>query len=188
VRNIYRDRYDLIWLNPAPFNDTQALATTQAVAEHYGVFTLSQLSRAAPQLRLGSIPEFLQREDGLPGLRRAYGGFNFKSIKLFDIGLKYEALLTGNVDVVVAFGTDGQIAADQLVIFTDDRHFWPAYQAAPVVRAATLQTYPQIARVLNRLCPLLTDAVMRDLNEQVDGEQREPADVARAFLQKSGLA
>jgi osmoprotectant transport system substrate-binding protein len=188
VSQAYNRRYNLTWLDPAPMNDTQALATTAVLAQRYRIFTLSQLSFAAPQLRLGSIPEFLKRDDGLPGLRRAYGGFNFKSIKLFDIGLKYEALITGNVDVVVAFGTDGQIAADQLVVFADDKHFWPTYQVAPVVRQAALAAHPQIAPSLNRLGPLLTDTVMRALNYQVDGQHQEPADVAGTFLKKSGLA
>ncbi|HMD01962.1 MAG TPA: glycine betaine ABC transporter substrate-binding protein, partial [Candidatus Baltobacteraceae bacterium] len=173
---------DLVWLNPAPANNTQALATTQATAAKYGIRTLSQLSIAAPQLRLGSIPEFTKREDGLPGLQRAYGGFKFKDVKLFDIGLKYTALLSGNVDVVVAFGTDGQIAAHDLVVFVDDKHFWPVYNVAPVVRKATLAKYPAIAPALDGVQPLLTDATMRRLNEQVDGEKREPADVARDFL------
>jgi osmoprotectant transport system substrate-binding protein len=187
VRSEYARRYGLTWLIPAPMNDTQALATTRELAQRYHISTLSQLSLAAPQLRLGSIPEFLTRDDGLPGLRRAYGGFNFKSIKLFDIGLKYEALTTGNVDVVVAFGTDGQIVADNLLIFTDDKHFWPTYNVAPVVRKAVLTAKPQIEFALNRLSPKLTDDAMRALNEQVDGQNQDPADVARAFLKNNGL-
>jgi osmoprotectant transport system substrate-binding protein len=182
VKAAYAQRYDLVWLEPAPENNTQALATTQAVAAKYGLRNLSQLSVAAPQLRLGSIPEFTKREDGLPGLQRAYGGFRFKDVKLFDIGLKYTALLAGDVDIVVAFGTDGQIAADNLVVFVDDKHFWPVYNVAPVVRKATLDKFPAVAPALNELQPLLTDTVMRGLNEQVDGEKREPADVAQAFL------
>jgi osmoprotectant transport system substrate-binding protein len=187
VKREYARRYDLIWLDPAPFNDTQALATTQALAEKYHVRTLDDLAKAAPQLRLGAIPEFTKREDALPGLRKAYGGFEFKDIKLFDIGLKYKALESGAVDVVVAFGTDGQIQRDNLYVFIDDKHFWPAYQAAPVVRKATLAKYPTLAAHLNRLAPLLTDAVMRNLNAQVDGEKKDPADVARAFLAPHGL-
>lgn len=183
VKEQYAKRYDLVWLDPAPMNDTQALATTQAIRAKYEVQTLSQLSTLAPQLRLGAVPEFVKRADGLPGLQRVYGGFNFKSTRLIDIGLKYKALLDGDVDVVVAFGTDGAIAADNLYVFVDDKHVWPAYQAAPVVRAATLQKYPAIATTLNRLAPLLTDRVMRGLNEQIDGPQkREPADVARDFI------
>ena len=182
VKAEYERRYNLVWLDPAPMNDTQALAMTQAGSAKYHVRTLSDLAKTAPQLRLGAIPEFTTREDALPGLQRVYGGFQFKSVKLFDIGLKYKALESGQVDVVVAFGTDGQIAADHLVILIDDKHFWPAYQVAPVVRRSSLDRYPEIAGYLNQLAPLLTDPVMRDLNEKVDGAKQEPADVARDFL------
>lgn len=188
VKREYQRQFGLTWLAPAPMNDTQALATTQAIAQRYDMRTLSKLSVVAPQLRLGAIPEFTTREDGLPGLQRAYGGFRFKDVRLFDIGLKYKALLTGNVDVVVAFGTDGQIAADDLVVLEDDRHFWPVYQVAPVVRDETLRAYPKIAPSLDALAPLLTDATMRHLNDQVDGGKLEPADVARAFLRSHNLA
>lgn len=188
VKAAYAQRYHLAWLDPAPMNDTQALATTAAVSARYRMRTLSELSVVAPQLRLGAIPEFTKREDGLPGLQRAYGGFRFKEVRLFDIGLKYKALESGQVDVVVAFGTDGQIAADKLVVFEDDKHFWPVYQAAPVVREDALARHPQIAGALNAIAPLLTDAVMRGLNEQVDGEGQEPAAVAHAFLASHRLA
>jgi len=188
VKAYYASHYKLDWLQAAPFNDTQALATTQAIAAKYSVRTLSDLSRVAPQLRLGAIPEFVKREDALPGLRRVYGGFAFKDIKLFDIGLKYKALASGQVDVVVAFGTDGQIEVDKLVVFEDDRHFWPSYQVAPVVREQTLATYPAIATHLNKLAPLLTDAVMRGLNAQVDGQKKDPKDVAAEFLKTHGFA
>jgi osmoprotectant transport system substrate-binding protein len=188
VRREYASRYDLTWLDVAPFNDTQALATTQAIAAKYHMHTLSDLAKTAPQLRLGAIPEFTNRADGLPGLQKAYGGFRFASVKLFEIGLKYKALETGQVDVVVAFGTDGQIEVDRLLVFDDDKHFWPTYQVAPVVRAATLAKYPAIATHLNKLAPLLTDDVMRGLNAQVDGAKKDPVDVARTFLGQHGLA
>ena len=188
VKRAYAEKYGLVWLDPAPANNTQALATTQAISAKYGIRTLSQLSVVAPQLRLGSIPEFTKREDGLPGLQRAYGGFQFKEVRLLDIGLKYTALMLGQVDVVVAFGTDGQIAADKLIVFNDDKHFWPAYHVAPVVRKGTLDAHPEIATILNRLAPLLDDGVMRSLNERVDADKAEPADVARAFLSAHGLA
>ena len=188
VARTYREQYGLRWLAPAPFNDTQALATTQAGSAKYGLRTLSDVSRAAPHLRLGAIPEFTTRADGLPGLQRAYGGFRFAHIALFDIGLKYTALESGRVDVVVAFGTDGQIAFDRLVLLADDKHFWPAYQAAPVVRQDTLARLPLLAKYLDELSPLLTDDVMRRLNQSVDREKQDPADAASAFLRARGLA
>jgi osmoprotectant transport system substrate-binding protein len=188
VKRAYASKYDLTWLEPSPFNDTQALATTQAIAQRYNMRTLEDLSKAAPQLRLGAIPEFTKRPDGLPGLQKAFGGFNFKEVRLFDIGLKYKALESGQVDVVVAFGTDGQLDVDRLFVFVDDRHFWPEYNIAPVVRAQALAKHPQIASALNKLAPLLTDEVMRGLNARVDGKHEDPSDVAHGFLQTHGLA
>ncbi len=187
VKREYARRYDLVWLDPAPMNDTQALAVTQATAQRFSLRTLSQCAKLAPQLRLGAVPEFTDRPDGLPGLQAAYGGFKFASIKLIDIGLKYVALLQGQVDVVVAFGTDGQIDADNLVVLDDDKHFFPPYQVAPVVRADALKHTPAIATALNPLAPHLTDAIMRSLNWRVDGKHEEPADVAADFLHATGL-
>jgi osmoprotectant transport system substrate-binding protein len=189
VKAAYQKDYGLTWLDPAPANNTQALATTAPISAKYAIRTLSALSVVAPQLRLGAIPEFLERSDGLPGLQRAYGGFHFKSTQLLDIGLKYKALLAGDIDVVVAFGTDGEIDGDGLVVFADDKHFWPAYNVAPVVRDQTLAAHPEIAPALNRIAPLLSDIAMRALNDEVEGTQkREAGDVARDFIKAHALA
>ncbi len=189
VKAGYEQQFKLTWLTASPFNDTQALAMTQANADKYGIKTYSDLAAKASQLVLGGPAEFLSREDGLPGLQKAYGGFNFKSTKQLGTGsLRYQALLDGQIDVVVAFGTDGQINGDHLALLKDDKGFYPVYNIAPVIRQDTLQKYPQIATVLNRLAPLLTDAVMSGLNWQVDGPSKmEPAAVAKAFLQQNGL-
>ncbi|MDE2573351.1 MAG: hypothetical protein KGM44_12630 [bacterium] len=187
VKRGYAERYQMTWLAAAPMNDTQALATTAAISQQYDLRTLSQLAVLAPKLRFGAIPEFVSRPDALPGLKRFYGGFNFKSVRIFDIGLKYEALLHHDVDVVVAFGTDGQIDAYHLVMLEDDKHFWPPYHVAPVVRDDALKRWPKIAPALDALAPHLTDVAVRHLNWQVDGSKQEPADVARAFLKTAGL-
>src|SRR5579864_2903113 len=187
VKREYQQRYALTWLEPAPMNDTQALATTAATAQRRRLTTLSDCARLAPQLRLGAVPEFTDRPDGLPGLQRAYGGFHFASIKLIDIGLKYAALRQGEVDVVVAFGTDGQIDAYRLVVLDDDKQFFPPYQVAPVVRDDALAKFPIIASTLNPLAPHLTDRTMRHLNWRVDGGHEEPADVAADFLNANRL-
>lgn len=187
VKSAYESQYHFTWLDPAPMNDTQALATTQAVSKKYGLRTLSDCARLAPRLRLGAVPEFTARPDGLPGLQKAYAGFKFAKITYVDIGLKYKALLDGYVDVVIAFGTDGQIDAYHLLVLSDDRHFFPPYPVAPVVRSDALARFPKIAPTLNRLAPHLTDQTMRHLNWRVDGNKEEPADVARDFLASAGL-
>jgi len=189
VKDAYAKQFGLVWLIPAPFDDTQAMATTQAVAGRVGLGKLSDLALHANELRLGAVPEFLSRADGLPGLRKRYGGFTFKQTKIIDNGLKYQALERGDVDVVIAFSTEGQLKADSLVVLEDDKHFFPAYNVAPVLRKAVLDAKPALAEPLNKLAPLLTNDVMQNMNLQVDGPQkREPADVARDFLKPHVLA
>lgn len=188
VRREYEERFDITWLQPAPFNNSQALATTRAVAEEYGLETYSDLAEQAGQLVLGGPAEFTEREDGLPGLQAEYGGFEFEEYVQLGTGpLRYDALQEGRIDVVVAFGTDGRIAGDDLVVLEDDRNYYPVYQIAPVVRLDTLAGNGRIADVLNQLAPLLTDQVMSRLNYEVDVAGREYPDVALEFLQESGL-
>jgi len=189
VRKGYKEQFKLSWLEPAPFNDTQALATTKDVSDKYGIKTYSDLSAKAAELRLGGPAEFAERADGIKGLQQAYGGFQFKEFKQLGTGsLRYEALKNGQIDVVVAFGTDGQISGMGLVLLQDDKHFYPVYQAAPVVRTDVLDKNAKIAEALNKLAPLLTDDVMAGLNWQVDGPtKKEFAAVAKAFLQEKGL-
>jgi osmoprotectant transport system substrate-binding protein len=102
--------------------------------------------------------------------------------------LKYKALLDGDVDIVVAFGTDGEIVADKLVVMQDDKHLFPPYQVAPVIRQDALKARPELAEILNRAAPLLTDTVMRTLNNEISGpKKREPAEVAQDFIKAHGL-
>lgn len=187
VAREYKERFQLIWLDPAPMNNTQALAMTRARAAELGIATLSDMAAKASELVMIGPPEFQVREDGLPGLQATYGNFRLKEYKAVDPGLRYRGLLDGEADVVVAFGTDGEIAAFDLVILEDDKKLFPPYQVAPVVRQDTLEANPGIAKALNALSPLLTNAVMQELNYEVSGKQREPADVARAFLVEAGI-
>ncbi len=182
VKSAYESQYGMTWLTPARMNDSQALATTAAVSQKYGLRTLSQCARLAPRLRLGAGVEFLQRPDGLPGLQRAYGGFHFADVKVTALGLKYKALLAGDVEVALAFATDGEIDADRLVLLDDDRRFFPPYQVAPVVRLDALERFPNIPAALNPLAPAITDAAMRRMNWRVDGHGEDPADVAQDFF------
>lgn len=187
VRDGYKSQFDLVWLAPAPMNNTQALAMKKDVAAARGIKTISDMAAQANELTMIGPPEFEQREDGLPGISKAYGDFKMKAYIPVDPGLRYEGLMNGQADVVVAFGTDGQIAANDLVVLQDDKGLFPPYQIAPVVRQQALDAYPTMAEVLNKLAPLLTDATMRKLNFEVDGNKREPAEVAKEFLQQNGL-
>ncbi|HJZ48948.1 MAG TPA: glycine betaine ABC transporter substrate-binding protein [Roseiflexaceae bacterium] len=188
VKSEYEKQFQLTWLNASPFNDTNGLATTKAIADKYGIKTYSDLATKAPELRLGGPAEFAEREDGIKGLQKTYGGFQFKEFKQLGTGpLRYDGLKNGDVDVVVVFTTDARIAADKLVVLQDDKTFYPIYNIAPVVRQDTLQKNPKIADALNRLAPLLTDDVIAGLNAQVDIDKKEFAAVAKAFLDQADL-
>jgi osmoprotectant transport system substrate-binding protein len=132
--------------------------------------------------------EFQERSDGLPGLKRVYGEFDLEEYKAVGTGsLRYQALLNDDADIAVGFGTDGEISAFDLMVLEDNQNLFPPYQVAPVVRQDTLEANPQIRDALNTLSPVLTTEVMRELNYEVTGNQREPADVAREFLEQEGL-
>jgi osmoprotectant transport system substrate-binding protein len=187
VSEQYREKFNLVWLEPAPMNNTQALAMTRAGAEKFGVYTISEMAAKASQLRMIGPPEFAEREDGLPGLKKAYGDFTLKEYIPVEIGLKYKGLVEGQADVAVAFGTDGEISALDLVVLEDDKGLFPPYQVAPIVRQQLLDRVPEVREILNKLAPLLTDATMQRLNNEVSGNQREPAEVAREFLRDQKL-
>jgi osmoprotectant transport system substrate-binding protein len=188
VRQGYEEQFQLTWLDASPFNNTNVFATTPEIAEQYGLSTVSDLAANAANLRLGGPAEFPDRVD-TQGLDEAYGGFigDFAEFKPLGTGaLRYDALQNGEVDVIVAFGTDGRIAGDQLVVLEDDQSFYPIYNIAPVVRMDTLEANPQIATALNTVAPLLTSEVMAGLNYQVDGpEKLEPEAVIRTFLEEN---
>lgn len=182
VKRRYAREFGLTWLQPAPANDSQGLVTTRAIARRYAMTTLSACARLAPHFALAAIPEFVVRPDALPGLQRWYGGFHFASARTYTIGLQYEALARGDAQVAAAFTTDAQIAEYGLVVLTDDRHFWPPYNIAPVARTAILRKEPRIAAVLNGIAPRLTNAAVQQMNVAVNIQMQDPAAVARAFL------
>ena len=187
VASAYQEQFNLVWLDPAPMNNTQALAMTQEGAATHGIRTISDMAAKASELRMIGPPEFEVREDGLPGIKAAYGDFTLQQYIAVDPGLRYKGLVDGEADVSVAFGTDGEISAFDLVLLEDDRQLFPPYQIAPVVRQEALDANPGMADALNALAPLLTDETMQQLNYEVSGNQREPADVAREFLTQAGL-
>ncbi len=187
VKQGYQEKYNLAWLDPAPMNNTQALAMTKEASDKFGITTISEMVAKASELRLIGPPEFQEREDGLPGLQKAYGNFQLKEYVSVDPGLKYKGLTEGQADVSVAFGTDGEIANFGLVILKDDKGLFPPYQVAPVVRQEILDANPEVATLLNALAPKLTDATMQRLNYEVSGNKRQFEDVAKEFLQQEGL-
>lgn len=187
VAEAYQENYNLVWLDPSPMNNTNALVMTQEDAKEYNIKTISDMVAQASQLTLVGPPEFEGREDGLPGLKQVYGDFQLKKFIPTDPGLRYQALTEGQANVVVGFSTDGEISALNLVLLEDDKKFFPPYQVAPVVRQETLEKYPDIREALNQLAPKFTNETMQRLNYEVSGKKREPAEVAQEFLMQEGV-
>ena len=178
----YAKRWDLRWLTPSLANDSQGLVITSATANQYDLHTISRLAALPNRFILAAIPEFVDREDGLPGLQRTYPQLSFTRVQQYDNGLKYRILLNRNADVTVAFTTDGALTDPRLTLLEDDRHFWPEYRIAPVIRQTILRQYPVIEGILNRLSAQLTTESMRQLNAAVDLKKQDYQTVARHFL------
>jgi osmoprotectant transport system permease protein len=185
VLGTVRDEYARLGLRvgaPLGFNNSYALVMRRPDAEARGIRTISDLAPHAATLRVGLFGEFLEREDGMPGLVRTYGLRFGVPPREMDLGLLYQALGAGQVDLVVGSATDGLIAAMDLVVLQDDRHYFPPYDAVPVMNEESLRKHPGLLESVESLAGRIDEVAMRRMNYAVDGEHRRPADVAREFL------
>ena len=174
-------------LDPLGYENTFAILMRRDRAKELGISRVSDLTRHLGSLQMGFGPEFGRRPDGFPGLSQAYGLKFGRSPVAMDRNLLYQAVRSGSIDVAAGDSTDGRVATLDLVVLDDDRHFFPPYEAVPLVRAEILGQYPKLRDSLNRLANRIDGATMRRLNSLVDGEKRDPAAVAREFLQGVGL-
>ena len=187
VRRLYASKYHVTVGPPLGFDNSFAMIIRSDDARRLHLTTLSQAVQYAPQWKLGVGYEFEQRPDGLPGLSAAYGLKFDGPPRAMDLGLLYRALNAHQVDIIAGNTTDGPIAAFGLTVLADDKHFFPPYQAVPLVSDAALQRWPQIQLALNALAGKITAEDMRAMNEAVDGQHRDPSEVVREFRQKKGL-
>lgn len=186
VKEAFQERYHISVLPQMGFNNTYVMSVTQETAAKYGLNTISDFAKVASQLKSGTVFEFSNREDGLPGLQKAYGFVMGEQITL-DGAPRYTALINEEVDVIDAFATDGLLKKFNLKTLIDDQHFFPPYYAMPIIRNAALEQCPEIQALMGELGALLTDEVMVDLNYRVDELQEQPDAVAKEFLQVRGL-
>jgi glycine betaine/choline ABC-type transport system substrate-binding protein len=182
VTEEYRRRFGLVWGRPLGFDNTFAITVRRGDAERYGLKRISDLARVAPRWHAAFGYEFLERADGFRGLAGVYGLRFAAPPTAMDLGLTYRALAERKVDVIAGNSTDGQIAALDLVVLEDDRHYFPPYQAATVTRAPTLDAHPDVARALTELGGKMSDAEMRRLNALADVEHKDIAAIARDWL------
>ncbi len=187
VRRLYDDRYHVTVAAPLGFENTFAMVIRGDDARRLHLITLSQAAQYTPQWKLGVGYEFEQRPDGLPGLSKAYGLKFDGPPRTMDLGLLYRALNAHQVDMIAGNSTDGPIQAFGLTVLEDDKHYFPPYQAVPLVRYDALRRWPQIRTALDALAGKITADDMRAMNEAVDGQHRDPAEVVREFRARAGL-
>lgn len=182
----YRKQWEVVWAPPLGFENTFAIVVRGEDARRLKLRTITDLAAHAQTLRPGFGYEFLEREDGFPGLARKYGLVFGQRPAQMDLGLLYPALQSGSVDVVAGNSTDGLIAALGLSVLEDDRRYFPPYEAAFVVRGAVWRDNAAVRQVLEALGGALTASEMRRWNARIDREKRQPEDVAREFLATRG--
>jgi len=186
VKRVYPEKFDAEWLSPLGFANTYTLTMRRQHAEQLGVTKISDLA-SYTDLQAGFDPAFLDRDDGYPGLVKHYG-FQFdEAPSQLAIGLMYKQCKVGQVDVIDAFSTDGRIEKFDLTILEDDKHFFPPYDAAFVVRRSVVKKYPKVREALELLAGRINTATMQRLNYAVDEGGRGEADVAREFLMEQDL-
>ena len=187
VKKVYPERFDAEWLSPLGFKNTYTLTMRRQHAEELDIQKISDLAKHKDALRAAFDPAFLDRDDGYPGLCKAYGFRFTESPGQLAIGLMYKACKEGQVDVIDAFSTDGRIAKFDLKILEDDKRFFPPYDAAFVVRGEILRKYPKAREALELLAGRIDNRTMQQLNYAVDEEGRAEGEVAQEFLESQGL-
>ena len=187
VKKEYAERFGLEVTEPLGFENTFAMVIRGEDARKYNLRKLSDLTALAPKWRAGVGYEFLERPDGFNGLCGRYNLKFGEKPRVMDLGLIYRALMDHQVDVVAGNSTDGLISALGLVALEDDRHYFPPYDAVPVVRKATLERFPALRVALAELAGKVSAVDIRQMNYAVDGLHREPAAVVREFRKAKGL-
>lgn len=182
VKEEYEKQFKLVWLDYAQANDSQGMFISKRVSDQYGIKTISDLQANASKLRFASQGEFDEREDGMPGLEKVYGKFDWKVSTVYDNGLKYQIVDNNEADVAPAYTTEGMLAdTEKFVLLEDDKHMWPPYNLAPVVREEILTANPEIEKILNRVNTSLDTATITALNARVDIDKEEVEDVAAEY-------
>ncbi|WP_251547074.1 glycine betaine ABC transporter substrate-binding protein [Limosilactobacillus caecicola] len=175
----------LVTFNYAPGDNRQAIGIRTSVAKKYNIKSLSDLQKSAKKVRFVSQGEFDKRSDGLPGMNKKYGKFNFKSSKDYDDSLKYKILAQGKGDVAPVYTTDGQLATNKYQVLKDDKNLWPPYNLVPLLNKKAAKSHPKMEKTLNKVDAKLTTKELTQLNKKVDVDGQNYKTVARNWYNKN---
>jgi glycine betaine/choline ABC-type transport system substrate-binding protein len=185
VRGAYGSRFALEWTEPLGFNDTFAIIVRKDEAQRLGLKTISDAAPYTAKWMAGFGYEFMEREDGYPGLTKAYNLRFPNAPRVMDLGLTYKAAAERQVDFIAGNSTDGLIDALGLAVLEDDKHYFAPYDAAPIIRTAVAMKHPEVRQALKELGGKISAEQMRRMNYAVDGQHLDVKDVVREFLNKN---
>lgn len=180
------EQFAMTLLPPMSYNNTYTLAISKQFEEQTGVKTISDLASVESNVKAGFTLEFNDREDGYKGIQKLYG-LEFPSVKTMEPKLRYQAIETGDINLMDAYSTDSELKEYEMTVLEDDQELFPPYQGAPLLLKKTLEKYPELEDVLNMLSGKVTDDEMRDMNFRVNSDGENPEDVAREFLENADL-
>lgn len=184
VQKEFKEQFDQTWAEEYGFENSYSLAVTAEFAEENDVETISNLEPYADDLDFGVDNAWVNREgDGYDGFKETY--FDFGDVYPMNLGLVYKAAATGNMDVVLAYSTDGRIKEYDLKVLEDDKKFFPPYDASPVISDEVLEKYPEIKDITERLDNQISTEDMQELNHQADVENISPRTIAEDFLEEN---
>ena len=187
VQEEYDHRFHLAVGSPLGFNDTFAIEIRGEDARRLNLKTISQAAGYTPNWRAGFGYEFMERPDGYKGLASTYGLRFAQLPRIMDLGLLARALKDKQIDLAAGNTTDGLIPALDLFVLDDDRHYFPPYEAVPIVRREVLVRHPEVKEALDSLAGKISEDDMRQLNYAVDGQHKDPKQVVQQFLKQKGL-
>ena len=186
LKKEYTENFNMTWVSLYGFNNTYTLVCRKDIADQYNLKTTSDMAAVSENLVFGANPDYIERADGYGILKDTYG-LNFKDVKDIDIGLKYQAMDSGDIDVTNGYTTDAQLAREDVVALEDDKHLQVNYFCSTVVRNEALEEYEGLEEVLELMEGLISDKEMATMNYQVEVEGKDEAEVAKAFLASKGL-
>ena len=172
-------------LKPMAYQNTYAIAVPENIAKEYGLETISDLKKVEDKLKAGFTLEFNDRDDGNRGLKSVYG-LNL-NVATMEPALRYSAIQSGDIQIMEVYSTDPEITKYKLKILKDDKHLFPPYQGAPLMKAELLKKYPELEEILNKLSGKITEGQMSKMNYEVGIEGKSAETVAKDFLKQHGF-
>ena len=179
-------KYDMSLLKPMQYNNTYALAVKKSYAKAHDLKTISDLEKVKDEVRAGFTLEFNDRMDGYKGIQKKYG-IKFNQVKTMEPKIRYQAIESGKIDLMDAYSTDAELKKYDMVVLKDDKHLFPPYQGAPLLKNSTIKKYPEVVKALNTLSNQITDEEMQTMNYEVAYKNKKANAVAKAYLKKHGF-